>query len=61
MTSHLVTFTTTWHVMHDCRLHSGLGLYGSVINAFSTTNLRVRTRNACPRYTEPLRPRHRAL
>eukprot|EP00965_Chrysotila_dentata_P145681 4812228-Pleurochrysis_carterae.AAC.1 len=61
VTSHLVTFTLAWHVMHDCRFHSCVGLYDSVIKSFSTTNLRVRTQIVCPCYTEPLRPRQRAL
>eukprot|EP00965_Chrysotila_dentata_P059383 1970536-Pleurochrysis_carterae.AAC.1 len=60
-TSHFVTFTCPWHVMHVCRYHSCVGLYGSVINSFSTASLRVRTRIVCPRYTEPLKPRLRAL
>eukprot|EP00965_Chrysotila_dentata_P151757 5015061-Pleurochrysis_carterae.AAC.1 len=41
--SHLVAFT---HAMHVCRSHSCVGLYGSVINAFLKTNLRVRTRSS---------------
>eukprot|EP00965_Chrysotila_dentata_P041096 1363403-Pleurochrysis_carterae.AAC.1 len=38
-----------------------LAWFESVINSFSTTNLRVRSRVVWPRYTEPLRPRLRAL
>eukprot|EP00965_Chrysotila_dentata_P148398 4899528-Pleurochrysis_carterae.AAC.1 len=32
VTSHPVTFTYARHVMHVCRFHSGVGLYGSVLN-----------------------------
>eukprot|EP00965_Chrysotila_dentata_P251601 6210151-Pleurochrysis_carterae.AAC.2 len=61
MTLHLVTFTCSLLAMLFCRFCSCVGLYGTVINLFSTTNLRVRTRTVCPRYTELPRPRHRAL
>eukprot|EP00965_Chrysotila_dentata_P014906 493218-Pleurochrysis_carterae.AAC.1 len=36
-------------------------LYGPVVNSFSMTNVRVRTRIVCPRHTEPRRPRLRSL
>eukprot|EP00965_Chrysotila_dentata_P162560 5367841-Pleurochrysis_carterae.AAC.1 len=62
VTSHLVTFTCSYFVLHVCRFHSCVGLYGS-------NRLLIHSRRptyACahgivrPRCTESLRPRLRA-